>query len=101
MTEDVDMHDMPPESSDAEELASEPDDEPERDAPKEPAPASPTAPSGGPAPPADGEKKKVKRAPQEVVRYAGKSVFPVSRVQKILKADKVRPQAFSQLCIDV
>lgn len=102
MTEDVDMHDMPPESSDAEDMASEPDDEPERDAPQEPAPASPAAPSEGPVPLAEGEKKKkAKRAPQEVVRYAGKSVFPVSRVQKILKADKVRPHAFGQLCIDV
>lgn len=42
-----------------------------------------------------GEKKKrVKKAPQPVVREAGKSLFPVSRVQKIIKADKVRVHAF-------
>ncbi|PBK75035.1 histone-fold-containing protein [Armillaria solidipes] len=39
-----------------------------------------------------GEKKKrVKKAPQPVVREAGKSLFPVSRVQKIIKADKDIP----------
>ncbi|KAK0187887.1 hypothetical protein F5146DRAFT_732628 [Armillaria mellea] len=39
-----------------------------------------------------GEKKKrVKKAPQPVFREAGKSLFPVSRVQKIIKADKDIP----------
>ncbi|KAK0464327.1 histone-fold-containing protein [Desarmillaria tabescens] len=39
-----------------------------------------------------GEKKKrVKKAPQAVVREAGKSLLPVSRVQKIIKADKDIP----------
>ncbi|KAG7445795.1 histone-fold-containing protein [Guyanagaster necrorhizus] len=39
-----------------------------------------------------GEKKKrVKKSPQPFVRETGKSLFPVSRVQKIIKADKDIP----------
>lgn len=41
----------------------------------------------------DGAKSKAKRkreAPPALVHEPGKSVFPVSRVQRILKADKVR-----------
>ena len=37
----------------------------------------------------DKKKPRTKRDPTEIKREPGKSVFPVSRVQKILKADKV------------
>jgi len=34
-------------------------------------------------------KKRQKKEPVEFVREAGKSLFPIARVQKIIKADKV------------
>lgn len=57
-------------------------------------PSTPKARTEEDAEPEDSAKPKAKRkreAPPALVHEPGKSVFPVSRVQRILKADKVGP----------
>ena len=75
-------------------------DEPAAEAPQpdDPAPAEgedipgvepPADAAGEKSKPTDKPKRKREAAPVVVAREPGKSVFPTSRVQKILKADKV------------
>lgn len=49
------------------------------------------------APPAEAKKKREKKEQQPLSREPGKSLFPHSRVQKIIKADKARRRLFPSL----